>query len=175
MMLLTLTLAPSLAFGQSREVRAMIPEFPVKVNGTQVDSIHALYPLLLYKDITYFPLTWDMAQALQWQLNWNEIEGLKVLPAVTTRVGGAYGYSKSPLQQDLSALNRLSVLYRAQLTEFPVWIRNEYIDNANESYPLLTFRDITYFPLTWRFAHDLLGIDVQWDGKDGLSIRSPQQ
>ncbi|MCZ8514025.1 hypothetical protein O9H85_16665 [Paenibacillus filicis] len=175
MLLLTFTLAPTLAFGQSKQVQAEIPPFPVKVNGTLVDNIHSPYPLLLYKNITYFPLTWDMAQALQWQVNWSEAEGLKVYSAVTTRGGGAYGYSKSPLHQDLTVVNRLSVLYRAQLPEFPVWIGSDYIDNANEPYPLLTFRDITYFPLTWRFAHDLLHIDLQWDQAEGLSVRSPQQ
>lgn len=167
--------APAPAFSQPEQVQAMIPNFPVKVNGTLVDNRHARYPLLVYKDITYFPLTWDMAQALSWQVNWSETEGLKVFSSFTTRGGAAYGYVKSPLQQDLSASNQSNVLYQAQLADFPVSIQNESIDNGNEAYPLLTFRDITYFPLTWRFAHDLLNIDLQWDEQEGLTIRSPQQ
>jgi hypothetical protein len=37
---------------------------------------------------------------------------------------------------------------------------------------LLSFRDVTYFPLTWRFVHDEFGWDYQWSDTDGLSITS---
>lgn len=131
LLLMTLTVMPSLSFAQSKQVQAAIPEFPVQVNGTVVDNSHARYPLLLYNNITYFPLTWDMAQALQWQVNWSEADGLQVFPAHTVRGGGAFGYSKSPLQQDLSASNRLGAPNKAQLPDFPVTINNERIDNAN--------------------------------------------
>ncbi|TBL77455.1 hypothetical protein [Paenibacillus thalictri] len=174
-LLLASSVLPAAASAEPKQVQAEIPEFPVKVNGTPVDSLHSMYPLLLYKDITYFPLTWDMAQALQWQVEWNAEDGLKVYPANVTRGGAAYGYVKMPLQQDLNVVNRYSILYRAFLPEFPVEINNESIDNVNETYPVITFRDVTYFPLTWRFAHDMLNIDLQWDEKEGFDIRSPQQ
>ena len=46
------------------------------------------------------------------------------------------------------------------------------IDNKKEEYPLLVFRDITYFPLTWRFAVDEFGWNYTFDSTKGLNITS---
>ncbi|MCZ8523808.1 MULTISPECIES: hypothetical protein [Paenibacillus] len=174
-----LLLAASLAVpvpasaAQPKSVQAILAPFPIQVNGTQIDILRSKYPPLLYKNITYFPLTWEMAQALNWQVNWNAVEGLKVAPGSVYYIG-EYQAVKLPLQQDLSASNRAGTAYRAQLPGFPVQIGEEVVNNAKETYPLLTFRDITYFPLTWHFANELLHLNLQWSAQEGLSIRSPQ-
>ena len=41
-----------------------------------------------------------------------------------------------------------------------------------EPYPLLTFRDVTYFPLTWRFAVDMFHWEYSFDSENGLVINS---
>jgi len=46
------------------------------------------------------------------------------------------------------------------------------IDNTKEEYPLLLFRGLTYFPLTWRFAVDEFGWAYSFNHKDGLIINS---
>lgn len=46
------------------------------------------------------------------------------------------------------------------------------IDNSKEEYPLLTFRNVTYFPLTWHFAAEEFGWEYLFDGENGLSISS---
>ncbi len=48
----------------------------------------------------------------------------------------------------------------------------EKIDNSNEEYPLLVFRDVTYSPLTWRFAVDEFGWKYSFDQNSGLVINS---
>lgn len=40
---------------------------------------------------------------------------------------------------------------RAELAEGPITVNGQTIDNRTEEYPLLSFRNITYFPLTWRY------------------------
>ncbi|WP_157047331.1 hypothetical protein [Alkaliphilus metalliredigens] len=43
---------------------------------------------------------------------------------------------------------------------------------SKETYPLIIFRDITYFPLTWRFAVDEFRWDYSFSGESGLKIES---
>jgi hypothetical protein len=51
-------------------------------------------------------------------------------------------------------------------------VNGKVISNSKEQYPLLSFRNVTYFPLTWRFAHDEFGWDYKWNTSGGLSITS---
>lgn len=50
-------------------------------------------------------------------------------------------------------------------------VKSEFLDNSAEPYPLLNFRGVTYFPLTWRFAVEefRLGLFALMP-KSGLSI-----
>ena len=38
----------------------------------------------------------------------------------------------------------------------------------------MNFRGVTYFPLSWRYAHDEFGWDIKWDAKTGLQVRPYQ-
>lgn len=42
-------------------IKVTIPTFTVELNGQIVDNQFAQYPLIVYKDITYFPMTWRFA------------------------------------------------------------------------------------------------------------------
>lgn len=53
--------------------------------------------------------------------------------------------------------------------------KGKCLDNSAEPYPLLNFRGVTYFPLTWRFAVEEFGWEYHFDAKNGLSIRSAEQ
>ena len=41
-----------------------------------------------------------------------------------------------------------------------ITVNGKTINNDEEPYPLLVFRDVTYFPLTWRFAVDEFGLGL---------------
>ena len=43
----------------TKTVITEIPGFKVYLNGMRIYSPASPYPILFYKDITYFPLTWD--------------------------------------------------------------------------------------------------------------------
>jgi hypothetical protein len=55
---------------------------------------------------------------------------------------------------------------------FDIYINNKKIDNENETYPLLIYKDITYFPMTWRFGVDEFGWDYKYTNDAGLQINS---
>jgi len=52
--------------------------------------------------------------------------------------------------------------YTATVIRFPVEISNKIIDYSNEEYPILLFRNVTYFPLTRKFAVDEFGWDYKF-------------
>ncbi|MDB5052710.1 MAG: hypothetical protein JWM44_760 [Bacilli bacterium] len=155
-------LAPA---GESRAasagVRVTLPEFKVSLNGHTVDNQHREHPLLVYKDITYFPMTWYDSRLLGLEAKWAPENGLVIAQG---QVSSSYVSYKTDHQNAAS--------YSAEVPASAISINGKPIDNSKEPYPLLSFRDVTYFPLTWRFAHDEFGWDYRWDDAEGLDIRS---
>lgn len=62
--------------------------------------------------------------------------------------------------------------YQASIPVFPIKVNGNTVDNSKLKYPLLSFRDITYFPMTWEFGVNEFGWDYRFDAKDGLVINS---
>lgn len=145
----------------SADVKVTIPGYKVKLNGHLVDNAYREYPLLVYKDITYFPMTWYDSRLLGLEASWSNQEGLRIYQG---QVASAYVSYKSD--------HRNAASYRAEVPVSAITVNGQTIDNAKEEYPLLSFRDVTYFPLTWRFAHDQFSWEYTWDTVDGLSIQS---
>lgn len=141
---------------------ATIPSFDVHFNGNKVESEYREYPLLLYKDITYFPMTYFDSRHLGLVTEWDSTTNtLNISKMNINSILTAYkSESKNPIKNDISICN------------FNIVVNGKAIDNKTEQYPLLTFRDVTYFPLTWRFAHDEFGWEYSFDNDTGLSINS---
>jgi hypothetical protein len=142
-------------------VRVTLPDFEVNLNGHKVENQFREYPLLVYRDITYFPMTWYDTRLLGLEANWSPDEGLNIKQNQVTS-------SYVPYNSD----HRNAATYAAEVPASTVTINGKEIDNTKEKYPLLSFRDVTYFPMTWRFAHDDFGWDYNWDNTSGLSITS---
>ncbi|WP_158606410.1 DUF5050 domain-containing protein [Paenibacillus ginsengarvi] len=155
-------LAPA-ARSQAAEKSVMVtlPDFQVSLNGHKVENQYRDYPLLVYNGITYFPMTWYDSRLLGLESTWSQAEGLIIKQSPVT----------SSYMPSLSDRRNASV-YTAEIPDTAVAINGGTIDNAKEEHPLLSFRDVTYFPLTWRFAHDQFGWDYEWGNSAGLTIRS---
>ena len=46
------------------EVDVNIPGFDIVIGGESIDNQHNKYPMIVYNDITYFPMTWNFSRAL---------------------------------------------------------------------------------------------------------------
>lgn len=72
-------LAPA---GHSRaaegSVRVKLPDFAVNLNGHTMENQYREYPLLVYRDITYFPMTWYDTRLLGLEANWSPDDGLNI-------------------------------------------------------------------------------------------------
>ena len=92
-LLLFLWMTP--AYAASRTVSVKTAEFPVTLNGVQlgnsylnwlsdpqngylVGHYYAQYPLLVYKDITYFPMTWYYSNLMNLKTVWSPESGLAI-------------------------------------------------------------------------------------------------
>ncbi|MEK8132645.1 DUF5050 domain-containing protein [Paenibacillus filicis] len=148
----------------AQEAKASFPAFPVAVNGVFTDQRHSEYPALLYREMIYFPMTWHYASALGLTVDWSEQDGLSV----------ASSSGCNPLIQDLTAEGNLDGAGDATLTlaPFPIKVNGKSIINQEEPYPVLLYRNIVYFPMTWSFTREAFGWTTSWDDKRGFGIRS---
>jgi hypothetical protein len=151
------------AFAGDTAVDVQRPNFPVEVNGTRinVNETYSAYPLLLYKDVTYFPMTWDYVRGLGLSITWNPDTGLDIQNE---------GNAVNELKPQDSENENTSTHYSAVLPSYAIKVNGKVIDNASEPYPVLNFRGVTYFPMTWRFAHDEFNMTTEWSNPEGFKI-----
>lgn len=157
---LLLQAAPAFSYGAEKRVRVTAADFPITLNGTAVERQDSVYPYLLYKGITYYPMTHYDCSFMGLTADWDARKGLSI--------------RKEPDDYKLYTNYGKGVSNKGALTaveaSFPIEINGERINNEKEEYPLLIFRDVTYFPLTWRFAVEQFGWDYAFDAAGGLRI-----
>jgi hypothetical protein len=157
----------------AKSAMVTIPSFPITVNGQVMENTYNQYPLLLYKDITYFPMAYDYARFLGVKANWYETSREYGDKSVLF-VGVAEDRSNQLKISSAKTPNKKS--YTATVAEYGIALNTtnpkKYLDNRKEEYPILNFRGVTYFPLTWRFAVEEFGWEYSYDKRNGLRIES---
>ncbi len=136
----------------SNEVQVSLPTYTCIINESDVYYKDSLYPLLSYHDITYFPMTYGYCRAMNLESVWVDGEGLFIAYRPT------YGEVSLPIYEH----HPNKKTETARIVSYPV-----YIDGVeapvDAAYPLLNFRDVTYFPMTWHYAHDLLDWNLSFE------------
>lgn len=165
---LTLTIIASsfvCVFGETKQVETTIPSFPVALNELKFNNNdQEKYPLLVYRNITYFPMTYYQSNLLNLNTSWTAECGL-IIQKGNSEMPKEFSYETPSSEKNSKTLT-------ATIIDSKVTVNGKVIDNTKESYPLLLFRDVTYFPLTWRFAVEEFGWKYTFDTKAGLNIRS---
>lgn len=156
-----LLMQTSIAFASTDQIEVVIPEWDVIVNGQIIDIEHSQYPVIAHKGVTYFPMTYDYLSSMGLSLNFDSEDGLKI-----DKNSGIADLKQS----FLGANNITGSKHMAHIAPFKVEVNGEVIDNYNEEYPILLFRDITYFPMTWRFAVEEFGWSTTWSDDIGFVI-----
>ena len=141
---------------------AKIVDFDVFLNGVKVNNVNNDYPLIIYNDITYFPLTWNYVKWMGLDINWSEYEGLIINRSLSNQSYATYE----------TVINDLSQDFNVRIPNYKITVSGEEIDNCNEAFPFINFRNITYFPLTWENAVERFGWNYSWSPSDGLKINS---
>lgn len=147
----------------AQNVQVKIPTFPVVLNDQSYDNQHAEYPLLVYKDITYFPMTYYLTRELGLSSEWDKEKGLYIVQHQEPDI----------IETDtMTANNKTNKLYQATIPTYPIVVNGWEVDNSKAEYPLLNFRGVTYFPLTWQYANDEFNWKIAWDSETGLYVNS---
>lgn len=160
-MAVVLILSSANVFAAPKNVNVSLPSFKVTLNGGEINNSYSKYPLIVYKDITYFPMTFGGCRYLGLETNWDQNTGLEI-----NKTNISYPLDEYKTNQ------KNSTKYTASIPEFNIKINGKTVDKSNVEYPLLTFRDITYFPLTWEYGVNEFGWDYHFDNKNGLAIKS---
>lgn len=160
-LILAIVILPSATF--AKNVIVNLPKFPVKINGVKMDNEKSKYPLIVYRDITYFPLTYKNSRFMGLTTDWDKYKRIFSVSRDPNSLGDYSNY-------DQGFKNKNS--YNASVPTFIVNVNENRIINSKEKYPLLVFRDVTYFPLTWRFCHDEFDLNYSFTNRDGLVISS---
>lgn len=149
-----------------------IPECKVTFNGQVVDSSNRYYPLLQFRGITYFPMTYDDSRFMGVTTHWDA--DAKKLTIKKEKVENARynDYKAFPNTAKYIYESVEGIYGQVKNYEFELEVNGEKVINSNEEYPLLVFRNITYFPLTWRFAVNEFGWEYGYDDENGLFINS---
>ena len=148
------------------DVTVTLPSFPVTLNGVTIEQSQNQYPMLVYKDITYVPMTWADTRLLGLDSSWTQQTGLVIDKAAEVPDQKTAQSSYKPYKA--GAANAKS--YKAAIAGGKITVNGKSINNSKEEYPLLLFRDVTYFPLTWRFAVTEFDWNYNFDAKNGLVI-----
>ena len=143
----------------AQNVKVKIASFYTQIEDVSVDNRYVEYPLITYKDITYFPMTYNLCAMLDLSTGYDSEQGLYItkhyfdMQDTSNLFGG-------------SATNYYDTEYDAVIPSYPVYLNGIRIDNTKEEYPLINFRNITYFPMTWHFAYEELNFNINWSQED---------
>ena len=74
----------------AKSVPVTLPTFDVTLNGTVVENNNRQYPLLVYNNITYVPMTYYDCRFLGLETAWNQKDGLGIIKSDLT--GAYYDY-----------------------------------------------------------------------------------
>lgn len=157
-------------------VKVTIPSFDVTLNGQKMDNRSSEYPLIVHNDITYIPMTWNLTHFMGLKTRFGKrYEDLPNSTEIAFFIGNS-GEMVDELIPDKAHTANDAPSYTALIADYEIWVNDirdeKMLDNSAEEYPILNFRDITYFPLTWRFAHDSFGWDYSFDTENGLVLDS---
>ena len=115
-------------------------EFPVIINGRVVENSIREYPFILCNSITYFPMTYEDCAFLGIENNWTASEGNVITKSTPS------GYYRDFIDPELTNRKKGET---ATVVTTPVTVLGQKINNAAETYPILNYKNVLYFPLTW--------------------------
>ena len=162
---------PTSAFAQEPSYSGALPAHMVTINGQVLDSTYMNYPLLVYKDITYLPLT-DVVKK-QFGLEQSFYQEPYVANGEPVWFVGLADREEAVWEFDTHRLtnqHRYDVQVLEGMVALNTIFSRDFYDNQLASYPLLQYRDIVYLPLTYDIAADGLGWDYAYDEQNGSFI-----
>ena len=150
---------------EGNNLTAYLPSCKVTLNGQEIENAHRQYPFLQYRNIVYFPMTYFDCRFLGVETFWDN-DNYKLSITKSDEYGEYYPYTSGKKNDESYTIEKYYSL---------IEVNGKDIITANDPYPLLKFRDVVYFPLTWKYAVNEFGWQYNYDNENGLQIVSLNQ
>ena len=149
------------------KVPVSVADFPIRLNGVLLrQQKDAYFPILVYRGISYLPMTQSHSELLNLMTHWIEEKSM-------LSISSPWSITLSYTDPSFNAADDMpNKNLSAQPVWYPISINGQLLDLNNQPYPILNFRNITYLPLTWHIAVELLGLNYRFTAENGLDIRS---
>ncbi len=141
------------ASAEAKTVTATIPDYQIVIDDSLVYTADSLYPFLNYKGITYLPMTYEYARAMNLTTGW--LPGTAFMVAYTP----IHGAELPVYETCANTKYNIAVLP----TGYNMYVNGKKVENAAAEYPLLNFRGVTYFPMTWEYAVENFGWKLSFE------------
>ena len=134
-LLTVICMGSSCVFAQGSEY-ASLPNWSVTFNGREVDSSSRKYPLLQFRNITYFPMTYDDCRFLGLTTQWDDSARKLTITKETVQNAAYNDYEYLPNKEKFE-YGKIG----AEVTdcEFQIEVNGQKFDNSREEHPLLLF------------------------------------
>ncbi len=146
----------------SENVTADISPFSHNIVFTDFYNYAVEYPVLLYRNVSYIPLTSSMCNELYLSVAFTPEDGLYV-----ARGGGRgnIGTERNRVLGSINYTNPANGKVEALIPDYPVFINGREYDSKDAEYPMLNFRGITYLPLTYDIITKEFDFDFSFDNE----------
>lgn len=139
--LIMLIMCPSLPVLATDEVRISVLAEPISLNGLSIENTSRQYPIIVYKGMIYFPLTYDDCRFLGIETHWNQNTGLKLKSV-----------DRQQPYFEAKRINKNSANDKAVIMTAPITINAKNLDLTDTDYPFISFRNIVYVPLKLKYC-----------------------
>lgn len=147
-------------------VGVSLPTFDIMVNGVKVDNRYRKYPFLVYKGVTYFPLTYHDCQFMGIEYG---LLNNKVLLISTAETEGGYDeYKQKFPNSKFYIINVPKSKFAFNDLEFA--FDNKLENTGIIKNPVLRFRDIYYIPVSE--LSQIWNWEYLFDAQTGLQINT---
>lgn len=152
----------------AKSVDIHLPTFDIYVNEVKVENDYKKYPFIVYKGITYFPLTYDDTKFMGWNLKW--IKKTRELHVVSTE---QVNYQWEEYKQ-VKGKTKNKKIMKAKTPEFKIKFGDEYLPKTIGKYPVLVYNHVTYIPLVYDYKYEDSCMSFVFSKEKGLEITRPE-
>ncbi|MBS7528810.1 hypothetical protein KHM83_19260 [Fusibacter paucivorans] len=141
-----------------------LPNFPININGIDINNNSLKYPFVIHNNITYLPLTYTNNQLTGLSMILDEEGGL-----ILTSSHEMIQYEKyNPIIKD----EKDAIRILSADTDFIEVVKNFEIPHNYEKCPFMYINNIIYMPLTWDICINELHWNYSFDNEKGLQINT---
>lgn len=134
-------------------ITVIIPDYEIVLNDTPVYYYDSVYPFLNYKGITYFPATFEYCKSMNLACGFKDGESFMIAYNPSFEAVPVYE-TTSNTKENIAVIPGYNIIINGRKT-----------NNSKLEYPIFNFRGVTYFPMTWEFAVEEFGWQMDFSEK----------